>query len=270
MTAACRLLGAGLLLILGQLLACDLLDRPSEELAPIEGTVLFRVHERHEVSEGCREPVVFLTMETEKIYGCYNFTIEFELRHCGHTVWVNLLGVHKPSLCLTALGPARAASRLDLPTGVYRLRFTLADSADEYELAITDSSISIADSDSSFTRAQTCLTWRYPPESCAYLCGTTTETSWICSDFLDSLLNAVRFEEFQFPDSGAVPYPMLSMGHYYDMPAMYFRYAAEEDFDSAGAVLERYTRTVISQHSGVGLSLVNWKNKSYSSWLFED
>jgi len=112
------------------------------------------------------------------------------------------------------------------------------------------------------------LYWRYPPNSFAYLCGTTIETSWICDDFLDSMLYHVSIIEFEFPDSGEICYPRASQGHYYDMPARYFFYEREADFDSAGAVLKRYTEQVISQYSGVGIHLIGWNNKDYMSWLF--
>ena len=60
------------------------------------------------------------------------------------------------------------------------------------------------------------------------------------------------------------------MGHHYDMPAKYFFYEKDEDFDKAGEILKSYTQNVIAQYSGVGISLINWKNKKYLSWLFDD
>jgi hypothetical protein len=209
-------------------------------------------------------------MQTEKIYGCYNFGIESEVDITGDVVSVSLQGIYKPSICLTALGPALAARALNLAAGSYVLRFSLEDRVDEYEVTVTDEAMAVSVVDADFTGPLTLLTWRYPRESFAYLCGTKTETSWICDAFLDSLLWTGRLGEFEFPDSGDIPYPRASSGHYYDTPARYFQYETEADFDSAGALLASYSREVISQHEGVGIYLVNWRNKWFRSWQLEE
>jgi hypothetical protein len=50
------------------------------------------------------------------------------------------------------------------------------------------------------------------------------------------------------------------MEHYYDIPAKYFFYKKNEDFDKVGEILKSYTQNVIVQYSGIGISLISWKN----------
>jgi hypothetical protein len=240
---------------------------PDDSLYPIEGRILFRVTESYNCPEGECEPSVWLVMSTEKIYGCYNFDIRSLIHQAGTQVAVVLQGIYKPDLCMTAAGPATAAQALELAPGTYHLRYWLGDLVDRYDVTVTDDAIVVREVAAGFTHPLTYLTWRYPPKSFAYLCGTMTATSWICGDFLDSLQATGRFVEFAFPDSGSIPYPSESAGHYYDMPARYFRYETKADYDTAGAILGRYSRDVISQQQGVSLSLVNWKHRQYRSWF---
>jgi hypothetical protein len=142
---------------------------------------------------------------------------------------------------------------------------------DRYEVFVKKSSIEVTGFVSLFTKftePEFEVFWRYPQNSFVYLCGTKTETSWIGDDFLSVLLSEVNLEEFKFPDYGEICYPRSSQGHYYDMPARYFIYKSEEDFDKAGEILKSYNESVISSYSGVGISLTNWKNKYFYSWLF--
>lgn len=243
---------------------------PDGSLDPIEGRVLFRLAEWHACPGDICEPSIVLMMETEKIYPCFNYHIESKISVFSNTINVRLCGIYIPWICFTALGPARSTQVLELAPGEYDLRFLLGCGADRYEVTITDEALVTTERSAGFTEPLSRLTWRYPHESFCYLCGTTTETSWICDAFLDSLTARGLFVEFAFPDSGDIPYPRASEGHNYDMPGRYFRYTNEADFDTAGAILERYSREVISQHPGVSLSLWNWKNKRFLSWLMED
>ena len=210
-----------------------------------------------------------LYMETEEWYPYCNYSIDFDISRLGNEVTVKILGIYMPSIGLPAFGPASAREFLDLPGGVYLINFIYQFSVDKYVLTVSDSCLEVFTRTSEFTRPEFNTYWRYPPNSFVYLCGTTIETSWICQDFLDTLLAEVDLQEFFFPDYGEICYPRSSMGHYYDMPARYFLYDGDEDFDRAGEVLEAYTRAVIDNYSGVGLSLWNWKNEEYASWLFD-
>lgn len=258
-----------IVILLGMfLLSCGIFD--SADIRPIEGNIIFSVKEGYEHYDSISEPSIMLSMTTEKIYHCYNWSIISEITIMSNKILIDFLGIYVPLVCLRAFGPATSTSFLNISNGEYSLYFSYMNDTDGYILTVTDSFISITDDVSHFTEPEFNLFWRYPPNSFVYLCGTTIETSWICEDFLDTLLSEIDLEEFQFPDSGEIPYPRSSMGHYYDMPAKYFFYEKDEDFDKAGEILELYTRNVIAQYSGVGISLINWKKKGYFSWLFDN
>jgi len=241
----------------------------SSGYVPIKGKIFFKVVEGHREPYCDCEPEIILSMWTEEIFGCCNFHIESEMLRMGNNITINLLGIYMPSVCLTALGPASSSEFLDLPEGVYSLNFVHRFDLDRYDLIVSDSSLEVIRKNARFTEPEVEVFWRYPPNSFVYFCGTLTETSWICQDFLNILLSEVNLQEIYFPDFGEACYPRSSMGHYYDMPARYFLYESEEDFDRAGEVLEAYTHAVIENYSGVSLSFMNWKDKHYASWLFD-
>jgi len=273
MNISSRIKILGLILFAASLLAplsCRIFDSSEGRLKPIESNIIFSVQEGYQDHNSISEPSIMLSMATEKIYGCCNYTIMSEVSVEGKVISIGLSGIYAPEICLTALGPATSLSFLDISNGEYSLCFSYRGIADRYVLTVTDSSIEITKDVSQFTNPKFKLFWRYPPNSLAYLCGTTTETSWICEDFLDTLLSEIDLEEFQFPDSGEIPYPRSSMGHYYDMPAKYFFYDRDEDFDKAGEILKSYTQDVIIEYSDVGISLISWKNKRFLSWLFDN
>lgn len=251
------------------LVSCGIFDSSDTELRPLEGDILFGVQEGHEAGL-TGEPDIMLLMRTEKIYGCCNWSIKHRISRMGNRITIDIVGILVPEICLTAEGPARAEGFLALSRGVYSLYFIYKNNRDKYTLEMSDSSIHITENASQFTKPQFELFWRYPPKSFVYLCGTTTEASWMCEDFLDTLLSEVDLCEFQFLDSGVIPYPCSSEGHYYDMPAKYFIYQDDDDFDKAGEILRVYTEQHIIQNSGIGISLINWTNKKYLSWLFNN
>jgi hypothetical protein len=189
----------------------------------------------------------------------------------GGQIDLKILGIKPPEgFSLPALGPAATSKVLDLPEGTYALNLYYNYAVDRYHLIINADSLQVVSTVPSFSQLEFTVFWRFPPDSFVYLCGTMTETSWICDDFLSRLLKEVDLEELHFPDYGEIPYPRSSEGHYADAPARYFRYQTEEDFDRAGEILKTHSENVISQYEGVSLWLQNWKNKFYRSWLFED
>jgi hypothetical protein len=241
------------------------------DLLPVEGKILFGVMEVHGSYDCNCAPDITLAIKTEKVYGCLNYQIKTEIFRSGGQIDIKILGIMPPEgYCLTALGPATARKVLDLPEGTYALNLHYNYAVDRYHLIVNADSLQIVSTVPSFSQPDFSVFWRYPKNSFAYLCGTMTETFWICDDFLSRLLKEVDLEEFHFPDYGEIPYPRSSEGCYYNAPARYFRYQTEEDFDRAGEILKTYSENVISQYEGVSLWLQNWKNKFYRSWRFED
>lgn len=250
------------------LMSCDIFDH-GDNIIAIEGDIIFSVKEGYKHYDSICEPSILLSMETEKIYGCCNFTIESEIGIYDSKILIDISGIYVPEICLTALGPATSKSFLDVSNGEYLLELSYEGITDIYTLIVTNSYIKVTEVESQFTIPTFNLFWRYPSNSFAYVCGTTHKTSWIYEDFIDTLLSKIDLVEFHFPDSGVLCYPCSSAGHHNDMPVKYFFYDDEEYFDYEGEILESYTQGVMSQYSGVGISLINWKNKKYYSWLFD-
>ena len=240
------------------------------DLLPLQGKILFGVMESQRSSDCNCVPDITLVMKTEQIYGCLNFQIKTDMSRSGGQIDLKILGIKSPEgYCLTALGPATARQVLDLPAGTYALNLYYNYAVDRYHLIINADSLQVVSTVSFFSQPEFTVFWRFPPNSFVYLCGTMTETSWICDDFLARLLGEVDLEEFNFPDYGEIPYPRYSEGYYYNAPGRYYSYETEEDFDRAGEILRAYSKDVVSRHEGVSLWLQNWKNKSYRSWLLE-
>ncbi|MBN1425631.1 hypothetical protein JXA88_13835 [Candidatus Fermentibacteria bacterium] len=263
-------LGALTVAILMLGLSCAIFDTSpgGDALEPIEGRVAFWVGESH--SHPGEEPMPTLFMSTEHVYPCCNYSIACRVSRIGPLLDVEILGALRPEIGLCAIGPAFSMLPVDLTRAVEWIRFTLNGEREEFSVTLTDSSISVAGGQNRFMQLTRSLVWRYPPLSCSYECGTTGETSWICADFLDSLMASGLYRPFQFPDSGQIPYWGTTAGNSYVMPTCYFRYAREEDFDLAGAMLERYARRAINGHPGVRLSLLSWRNVQYTFLLLDD
>jgi hypothetical protein len=241
------------------------------DLLPVEGKILFSVREIHRSYDCNCAPDITLTMTTEKSYSSLGYQIKIETFVSGGQIDLKILGIKPPEGArLPAFGPARAAKVLGLPEGTYNLNFYYKYAVDRYHLIVKADSLQVISTVPSFSEPEFALFWRYPMNSFVLLCGTTTETSWICDDFLFHLLKEVDLEEFHFPDYGEIPYPRSSEGYYYDAPARYFRYQTEDDFDKAGEVLRLYAESVTANYQGVGISLQNWRARFYYSWLFEN
>jgi hypothetical protein len=231
---------------------------------PIEGKVLFKIQETYAAEN--TEPVLTLLMQTEKVYECCNYRINDTVSVAGGKVHVDLQGVVVPDICLTALGSAFSSEPLVLADGSYALRFTKSLFTSNCSLTVTPEKIEIGAAAFDFVVPQATVFWRYPQNSFAYLCGTTADTAWIYDDFLAQIRAAVPLEEITFPDYGETGYPRATQGYWNNGPARYFVYGGESDFDSAGELLRIYAQQVLSQHSGVGIWLLNWKNRAFRSW----
>jgi hypothetical protein len=259
----CLLLSAALVL----LAACS-----QESVTPPEGRFFFTVKEAYQGGKEGVEPSLFLLTETEKIYGCCNCSIAASYRRLGALLAVDILGIRLPVICLDALGPAHRGDFLELEEGVYSLEFSHASQKSAYELEVTRDALTVSLASSPLTEfavPKFSVWWRYPRNSFVYLCGTTEATAWIYEDFLQRLRATVELEEIEFPASGELGYPRAPQGHHVDHPARYFIYANDDVFRAAGEALRAYIRDVIGHPSGVGISLRNWKNESYLSWMMD-
>lgn len=255
----------------GAIVACDLFtsdDIRHGTTNQSKGGITFSVGEGYLNWSESADPNIFLSMQTDEIYACCNYSI------LANTGWVNgklrvdVLGIYRPGICLTATGPAKFRRQLDLPTGEYELEISDHPKIDRYRLVVTETSIRLQPQETSFTTPKSTLAWRYPRKSFAYVCGTNVETTWIYNDFLDSLLTLPNVTTYKFPEDGTIPYPTSSDGHWRDHPAKYFLYTTEADYVEAGEMLRRYSEQTISRHVGVTICLLNYRNHWFRSWQF--
>ena len=248
-----------------------LTDCSPKDIQPFEGRLFFAVKESYrQMAEGV-EPSLYLVMETEKIYGCCNYRIPFDLGRYGARLNVDIRGIEVPVICLTALGPAVGARFLEIENGIYSLEFHCGSARRSvYELAVNGEAITIAESSGAggtFTVPQSTLLWRYPRNSFAVICGTTVETDWVFEDFLGRLQAGVDLVPHEFPLDGEIGYPRAPQGYYVNHPSRFFLYGEDEDFMAAGEILREYVRDVIGGMTGVNIWLLSWKNESFRSWM---
>ncbi len=234
---------------------------------PVEGKIILTAAEgftRHDIPT---EPVLKLSMRTAKIYGCINYRITYEFVDQGSRLLFNILGVEIGDVCLTALGPATAFQTLAISNGQYIIRIAVGGRHDDCVLIVTDTTIILVPSDTSVSNVAEQLHWRIPRKSLAYYSGTYTGDEWLSAAFDDTLRRHLSLTEIKVPATGVWPYSLTSMGYYYNAPAKFYRYSAEADYDSAGALLKTFSKTVLKGKQGTGFSLVNWRNKYYNSWM---
>ena len=237
----------------------------------IDSNIKFKITEVHPVSGSSSMgiPQIHLILTTEKIYPCFNYGINLFKSISGRNITINLLGLNVPNICLTALGPASADVPMQVGNGEYNLNIKSKGITDSYIVNVSDSLITVSNKNGEISSPAYNKYYRFPKNSFAYYCGTTIEDKYICDDFLDTLKSKINIKEFYFPEDGQKPYPDSSMGHYYDMPAKFFIYNSEEDFDKIGSIMSSYKKSVIKDKQGIGISIVNWENKYFYSWLIK-
>jgi hypothetical protein len=235
---------------------------------PIEGEAILSVWEEFASASEQDKVLLKFNFRTEKVYPCSNYRLRSRIEKQGSLISIAVPEVNVGGLCLTTMGPAGGSEKLFLPFGGYNIVFEYANTIEKYWLGISEASISLRSADPSSKSVNTRL-WRRPEHSLVYLCGTTIKTSWMCEDFINTVRRTVDLKEIHFPDSGKTLYPSQSGGYNYDMPARFFLYSQEEDYETLGKLLEDYTENTISSQNGIGLSLMNWRNKQYRSWLYD-
>jgi hypothetical protein len=247
--------------------SCDILDSGSSSLSPLDTKIDFKVIESYDNYETVSTPKIFIELVSEKIYGCSNYGIVTSYKIYDKTIEVNILGISKPSICLTALGPATGSIKLGEISGISEIKFIGSGFEDKYNLLISDSLIILDGKETSNTKPLINFAYRYPKNSFVYLCGTTFADTSLCQNFIDTLKSVIDLTEFHFTDIAVIPYPESSQGHYYDAKARFFYYKNESDFDKIEEVMKSFKESYFPTNNGVGLSIINWMNKKIYSWL---
>jgi hypothetical protein len=243
-------------------------DSSYGEMGPLSGEVIISFTEGHRYYSDVGAPVFFMYQKTAFIYANYNYSIVQDISVSPGEIDFSHQGVFFPDVRLPATGPARARAAFRMANGDYRVSFEYRDVRDRYDITIDDTLVRIIQVDSNYTQSTHQLFWRYRPSSFAVSCGTTTETSFLCQEFVDSLLANLKLSEFFYPDTGMIPFARTSSGHYYDTKTRFFVYDGEENFQIASDALERFTLNIIAGQKGIGISLESWRNERARSWLF--
>jgi hypothetical protein len=252
-------------------------DPPRGRSAELDGDIRFQIREAYgrpgrqtPEPQFVGEPRLLLSLWTEREYSCANWGIVYRCRAEQDGLRVDLPSRSIDDFCLTAFGPATAAFFVDLDPGDQRLVLSKPGGGlAGFQVSVSPQAVRVSPDSAGFASTPARVYWRYPPRSFACLCGTTTETSWMCDDFVGRLQAAVELEEIAFPDSGLAPYPRASSGHWFEAPGRYFRYGSEADFAAASTVLQDYAREVIGTQQGIGISLHSWRNEHCLSWLYD-
>lgn len=244
--------------------ACDILDNDSVTIAPLDSKINFKVIESYDGYETVSTPEIFIEMQTEKIYGCFNYGIATNCRVKDRSIFVDIIGISKPDVCLTAFGPANGQIKLGLITGVYEIEFSGENFNDKYNLLISDSLIILDGKETPNTKPLIYFLHRYPENSFAYLCDTNPPDSAICEGFIDTLQSVINLIEFTFSDFAEIPYQTPS--EYYNVK--YFYYENESEFNKIEGVMKSYKQAYFPNNDGNLLSIVNWMNKKIYSWVF--
>lgn len=247
--------------------SCDVLDSDDSSLSPLDTKVDFKVIESYDNYETVSTPKIYLELVSEKIYPCFNYGIAAGYKMDGRTIEVNIPGIDKPSICLTAFGPARKRIKLGEISGIYEIKFTGSGFVNKCNMLISDSLIILDGEGTPDTKPLINFAYRYPENSFAYLCGTTFSDTSLCESFIDKLKSVISITEFHFTDIAEIPYPGSSQGYYYDADARFFRYQNESDFDKIEDVMKSFKESNFPTDNGVGLSIINWMNKKIYSWL---
>ncbi len=180
-------------------------------------------------------------------------------------VWLG--AIVKPEVCLTAIGPPSSQVALSAPEGSYVLAIRSDLGIDSYELTITPDSIRLTAAQSSFTVPREAVFYRYPVNSFAYYCGSLVTDSYLCQDLGDRLTSQLPLEQISFPPEGTWPYEAISQGHYYDMPAVFFRYPDAATWEQARAVFEQFVNGTLGNRCGASVWLINWRSDWLRSWM---
>lgn len=257
-------------IIAGCLVVSSCYDSTTEiELRTLEGRVKVSIHEGYSRYGVMEDPKIFLSLETEVMQPCYNWSIQTSVERRVDKIMVSLDGISTPQICADAIGPAKEWRELQLADGKYKLGFVLDGRIDTYTLDISDTAIVLEPVAADFTYSDIGKYWRYPERSFACLFHTTDPSTPLVVAFADSLKNLPGVKELQLGQQFASPYFVSDRGLATPFVVKIFEYESEEDFAAAGELLQRFVNRRNVEQGMLSIQLVNWRAEKYMSWLME-
>ncbi|MCF7802345.1 MAG: hypothetical protein K9N34_10050 [Candidatus Marinimicrobia bacterium] len=253
--------------LIGIIFGCQ---EPPEKIPEFVIDDVFNIglYESNNFSGQAGEIVTLLSMSSDTIYPCLNFEIVADLSATGHSLYIDIRDISIGPVCLTALGPATYNEVVDLDSGYSALIVSNGQRAIEIGLSVTDSVIHLEGNSNQYFNIIENEVWRYRPNSFYYSCGTTEETAWMYTAFRDTILSVNGITQSHYPETGWIPYPRSSSGHYVDHECLYFEYSAESTWELVKEKLINFTVENITANTGVGLAVTNWRGDSELSWLW--
>jgi len=252
-------------LLFAVLSACsDSTGLSSRDMERIGGGISFGIIETYRFyPSGVGEPELTLSIETNRLFGCANYTLDLDMKVEGEAISVAFLGVNEPDYCLTSTGPAYAYLPLPALGGDLSLSFSFSGKTDLYQASISDQSIEIAPRKGRFSQRQEERLWRYPPRSFALVCDAEVWGEEVCSSFRSLLLTEINLVEISFPEGGKNPYPTDTKEAGRNWRAWYFQLGQEEDF----LLVNQVFCSFVSTRPDLAAYLLSWKNERVRSWV---
>ena len=104
-----------------------------------------------------------LRCQTDSIYHCTNFLIEYDLAVTSNNIALTFTGINDPTICQTALGPATSFVNLGALANItYTFSITVDRVIVPAQLILTDSTIEIVGGDSTWTHIVRPVLYRVP------------------------------------------------------------------------------------------------------------
>lgn len=257
-------------IVAGCLVVSSCSDSTTEiELRTLEGRVKVNIHEGYSRYGVVEDPQIFLSLSTEVMQPCMNWSIETTVDRNGDMIMIRLDGISTPQTCATAIGPATEWKALQLEEGKYKLAFVLNGEMDTYTLDVSDTAIVLEPVAADFTFSDISKYWRYPENSFACLFHTTDPSAPLVVEFADSLKNLPGVMELQLGQEFASPYFANDRGPATPFAVKIFEYESEEKFAEAGELLQRFVNRRNGEQGMMYIQLTNWRAEEFMSWLMD-
>jgi hypothetical protein len=233
------------------------------DLERIGGGLSFSIVETHRYLEnGIGGPELALYVETDRWYGCVNYSIDADLKVHGSDIVLTVFGVRVPEGCLTATGPAYSYYPLPALFGELDLSISFEGVVDGFSALISDLAIEVSPKEGRFSQRIENRIWRYPPNSFASVCDAEGSGEEPCTELNTLLMNGIDLSEISFPAVGKIPYPTNRKEAGRDWRVSYFRLNRDEDFP---LVKTAFCSFALSKYGFSGY-LLSWKNERIRSW----
>ena len=216
-----------------------------------------------------RPPVIYLSYQTERAYGCLLpllTTVERSERKYVLGDW----RIGGDELCPTQVYPAAGRMSLALDTGRTTLVIRHLGSEDLYLVTVSSERIRVNPLDTprvSRTPASDLI--RYPPHSFALSCGGYAQR-WHCDGLFRSVNAVAGIEGLRMPHDGRNPFNRTALQDglhddvvVQDETVRVFRFHSSQAFDQARAASRRYRDEVTPGQRGLLLNGRSWTGISW-------